>query len=656
MKEKLNSNMTYENILAMLENLTAESFEKDKYMLCAALVHGIEPDKQPQELITAVTLAFMLTANSLDLEICDGEEEEFDGAYLCSFFVDSPTEQYFEVTEKFLKQEDNTLFKLFKSVYDNDFESDEYYYGGGYDLAKKIEKHEKEIKGFVVTLLRNNAQCFYKLLKNPLMPLNAAMREFAVDLKYVVDAQKLFEELMLPAAEDSDAEAQYEAYLYYSDRPEPLIDESMIWLERSAKNGFTAAQSKLGFCLLNEGKYYDKKGAIQYLTIAAEKDDLFALEKLGKIYIESAIVESNVELAIKYFQQATKFGSESSCLELAYIYLSNKFGRRDFSLAVKYLRNAVLLQASTVSDEAVGTAAKVLSVIYERIAKNQTNKNKELEYYCIAAVLGSGTAYAHLNADFPLSDNFVDCIDKIKTLAESGNPEAKYFLGLEVSNRTNYIDRGKEYFDKAIEVWEERAANGDIEAQVYLGECYLDEYNHRGGRYDVQMAIKLFTQATENGNSRGWYYLGYIFLNGRLFGLKNDYRSAADYFERAAKADDKDACKELGEIFEKGRTGVFDLKKAMLYYERGGKLGNTWCYRNLDYIERTKLKNPVQARIWRIKAAENGDRIAQFFLVENYFKNDEQFSCYLQSIRNRYERFAFYDGLFEEIKHKLPHS
>lgn len=648
--------MNYDDVLEKIENLNAESFENDKYKIFAALAHGAEIGKLPPEIITAATLAFMQAANALDLEICDGDEEEFDGAFLRSFFIDCPMDECFDMSEKFLKKKDATLYTLFKKAYEYDYEDDYCPSPNDYYMhAKYIENHDKLIVDFVVSLLKENAQTIRTLLKSPQMPLSAAMRKFAFDLNYVVDQTKIVEELLIPAAIDGDGEACYEVYFYYERGIQPDHDEALIWLERSAESGCPVAQCELGLCLLNEQG--DIKKAITYLTSAAEQDNVRALQELGKMYIEGETVERNVDLAVHYFLRAAECGGENSYLDLACIHFTDTFGKKDVRTAARYLRNAVV-SIEPQSSEARDCAAKIISAIYERAAKMQTNKSMAVEYYSVASVLGSKTAYAHLNANFPLMTNYIDRIEEIKSLAESGSPEANYFLGCEEHNRqNNRKGSGQNYFDKAIEIWEKRAKAGDAEAQRILGECYLDEYGFRGGRYDTPKALKLLEQAGENGDSRAWCNLGEIYMYGKEYHLKTDCAAAEKYFLLAAKADDAMAYRYLGEIYEKGSVGgARDLKKAMQYYKKSGDLGYTWSYRKLDYIERLEIKNPERAHAWRIKAAENGDRDAQFFLVKQRFANDKEFTAFIETLRYEYEKIGFYDGIVEEIKHKLPHS
>ncbi len=67
-------------------------------------------------MITAVTLNFMEVADALAVELCDGDEEEYDCSFLCSFFIDCSTDEYFEIAEKYLKKQDAQLYKLFKKA------------------------------------------------------------------------------------------------------------------------------------------------------------------------------------------------------------------------------------------------------------------------------------------------------------------------------------------------------------------------------------------------------------------------------------------------------------------------------------------------------------------------------------------------------------
>ena len=98
-----------------------------------------------------------------------------------------------------------------------------------------------------------------------------------------------------------------------------------------------------------------------------------------------------------------------------------------------------------------------------------------------------------------------------------------------------------------IRILEEKAINGDIEAQFNLGFMYA---KGQGVRQDYQKALEWYEKAANQGDTKAQYNLGFMFNKGQ--GLRQDYRKAAEWYEKAANQGHTKAQFNLGIMFDKG--------------------------------------------------------------------------------------------------------
>tara|TARA_B110000211_G_scaffold224337_1_gene275300 strand:+ start:520 stop:957 length:438 start_codon:yes stop_codon:yes gene_type:complete len=90
-------------------------------------------------------------------------------------------------------------------------------------------------------------------------------------------------------------------------------------------------------------------------------------------------------------------------------------------------------------------------------------------------------------------------------------------------------------FKEAFEILSPLAANGDDEAQLYLGVMYKNgEWVER----DYFKAFNLFKQSAEQGNGSSQIHLAWMYIDGN--GVLQDYKQAKYWFQMAYASEDKD--------------------------------------------------------------------------------------------------------------------
>ena len=132
--------------------------------------------------------------------------------------------------------------------------------------------------------------------------------------------------------------------------------------------------------------------------------------------------------------------------------------------------------------------------------------------------------------------------------------------------------------------------------------------------------IKDFETRALNGDVGAQSHLGYIYENG-LYGVKQDYAKAAEWYEKAAKKGNMLAQANLSNIYYAGRGVKQDYAKAFKWAEKAAKQGDSVSQYNLGVMYddgKGVRQDYVKAREWYEKAAEQGNLNAQFNLGVMY--------------------------------------
>ncbi|MBN8938848.1 MAG: SEL1-like repeat protein [Rhizobiales bacterium] len=132
----------------------------------------------------------------------------------------------------------------------------------------------------------------------------------------------------------------------------------------------------------------------------------------------------------------------------------------------------------------------------------------------------------------------------LKTAAEGGNPAAAFELG------TRYLEgRGVAVSATEAAGWYQRAADAGLApAQYRLGSLYE---KGTGVARDLPRARGLYEKAAEAGNGKAMHNLAVMFAQGAL-SERPDYRTAAQWFRRAADFGVADSQFNLGILYARG--------------------------------------------------------------------------------------------------------
>lgn len=239
---------------------------------------------------------------------------------------------------------------------------------------------------------------------------------------------------------------------------------------------------------------------------------------------------------------------------------------------------------------------------------------------------------------------------------------------------------------QAINCWMKAAAKGNAQAMYHIGEAY-DFRLH-----DFFKAKKWYWKAIRNHNTDALVAIAIWYRYGRY--VKESYRSAIIFNQRAARCGNARAMMELHELYYFGNGKKKNHPKSLYWLKRSAALGNDFAIESLAgmYLEGYGgvKKDFSQALFWYRKLADSSwdanDTLADlYFFGEQYGKGSYQWqydfetnTCWLddnirgmvlldifdaenQSISNAlywYRRFARRDNIaaIRKLKYLYQHG
>lgn len=144
--------------------------------------------------------------------------------------------------------------------------------------------------------------------------------------------------------------------------------------------------------------------------------------------------------------------------------------------------------------------------------------------------------------------------------AEQGNAEAQYWIG--VLLRDEDIQKSVEYFEKSAE---NRYPNGEYE----LAQCY---YNGTGKNQNKEVAFQWYEKAAEQGNAASQYILGTFYLNGEI--VDKNIKMVKKYYKAAAYNGSAEAQFSLAKCYEYGDMFDKNIEKAIELYQKAADKNN----------------------------------------------------------------------------------
>jgi TPR repeat protein len=145
-------------------------------------------------------------------------------------------------------------------------------------------------------------------------------------------------------------------------------------------------------------------------------------------------------------------------------------------------------------------------------------------------------------------------------------------------------------FETALREWKRLAEQGNADAQFNLGVMYD---NGTGVLQNYKTAAKWYELSAKQGNAVAQSNLGMMYENGQ--GVLQDYKTAVKWYELSAKQGDISAQSNLGVMYEKGQGVLQDYVRAHMWFNIASISGeNKNASKNRDIISKIMSSSQIE--------------------------------------------------------------
>ena len=246
-------------------------------------------------------------------------------------------------------------------------------------------------------------------------------------------------------AQNGDSNYQYEIGLVISMRFGAVHRiHSLKWLDKASEQGHELAKNHAK-AIRREQVFAANSNPIgQEVQQAAQMGYGFAQNALGRSYLRGVGIKQNHSTAIKWLERAANQGNVNSQFTLADFFHSAGNSQRD--------RQKAAFWAVVMSRKGKSKTDRIKSLINKILSKAKPNELEKAQ--AMAAAFVSVKELSN---------------DKLKTLAEEGNPRAQHTIGLRLITGTEGLQRSPK---TAIEWWLRSAKQGWGPSQANLVNVY----------------------------------------------------------------------------------------------------------------------------------------------------------------------------------------
>ncbi|KAI8908448.1 hypothetical protein EDD86DRAFT_207720 [Gorgonomyces haynaldii] len=466
-----------------------------------------------------------------------------------------------------------------------------------------------------------------------------------------VEASKWY----LSAAEAGNSDAQFiVAQRYEQGKGFTGDDLSKQWYKRAAytflkeaEEGSVSSATKLAKCYLNgHGVVQDYVAALQWIQIAASKNDPEADYIAGLMHEQGKGTQANPQKAFEFYSKAARRDHPLGIYSLGTCYEKGSGVERDMKTAILYYKQAADLKVPEAILQ-IGIAHEKGGYGVDQSYAKAFELYKQVLDSCPEACCKLGQLYEYGRG---VQKDTKEAFKIYQRGAKQGNPSAQYNLGYCYETGTGVIKDDREAFD-----WYEKAAQQNHasalrnlgllfhrgigcpqnldkafsylmrsaqlnkpSAQYWVGYCYEQGL---GTRQDYAQAVNWYEQAAVKGDILAQNNYAFCLKSGK--GVGTDFEKAMLWFEKAASQGNPTAMYNLATCYEAGLTGKKDLPKAIQWYEKASHLGNADAQNNLGMLY--EAGNGVEKNLQKAfelysKSAEQNNGAAQLSLAVCYEK------------------------------------
>ncbi len=144
-------------------------------------------------------------------------------------------------------------------------------------------------------------------------------------------------------------------------------------------------------------------------------------------------------------------------------------------------------------------------------------------------------------------------------------------------------------FAAALAEWKPLAEQGNTDAQYNLGLMYD---NGDGVAQDDIEAMKWYTLAADLGDAKAQYKLGLMYNNGK--GVPQDYKEAVKWYTLSVEQGDADAQNNFGFLYSNGHGVLQDFVRAHMWYNIAASNGSEKGAENRNIISAKMTPSQIE--------------------------------------------------------------
>ena len=347
---------------------------------------------------------------------------------------------------------------------------------------------------------------------------------------------------------------------FYFGHGEPQsYKQALVWYERAAGFGNSAAQDQVGLMFANgRGTPPDYNRAMALFRKAARQGVADAELQIGLLYARGHGVSHDNSQAMTHFRNADALGSANADVQIGLLYLDGEGdgGKPDPTDALTWFQKAVK-QHSAVADYQIG-------LLYLKGKGVPPDRDMAMDYFVDASQGGVVDAQDQIGRLYVRSKKYNLAMLAFQLAANSGSADAEDQIGL-LYLRGEGIPKSSA---QALVFFRQAAAQGSADAAYHLGIRYLAG---DGVPRDDRQALTLFQLGAARGSANAEERLGELYLNGS--GVGRDYARAMTLFEQAAREGSTEAQVQIGLLYEKGEGVKPNDDRAMTLFEQATQQG-----------------------------------------------------------------------------------
>jgi len=374
------------------------------------------------------------------------------------------------------------------------------------------------------------------------------------------------------------------------------------WFKKAAEMGSGEAQYELGILLdKGLGGKQSYKKAGIWWAQAAELGNANAQYELGLLRYTGTGVKQSVKTAVALWQEAAANGSAAACKQLYLLYGTGEGVKKDMKKSRAWME-----QAAVLGDEDAITYVRKLDGIREYNLGEKYREGKDVQQSYSRAAL------------------------HYKKAADLQNADAQCNLGVLYTNGLG-VKRSFETARKWLTEADMQGSKAANEALAGLREEEADFEFNKGikceKRENYKTAAEHYQKAATLGDKGAQYNLGVLYANGQ--GVDEDMGTAVRWWRESAKQENQNAIKVLADLQEEAvseyNKGVsYEKKKnyetAAAHYREAADLGHADAQYSLAVLYANAGSLPEAFKLFTDAAAQGHQKAEA--MLEAW--NDEQ--------------------------------